>query len=134
MIFEARSSSRRWMTVTLVANRVRKMASSMAESPPPTTPSSWPRKKKPSQVAHVDTPWPRSLRSDSMPSIFAYAPVVMITARARHSSSPAQMPNGAGEKSTFVAAWCRSSASNRAACFSMASISSGPMIPSGKPG
>ena len=37
MIFDARSSSRRWMTVTFVANFVRKIASSMAESPPPTT-------------------------------------------------------------------------------------------------
>ena len=37
MIFEARNVSRRWTTVTLVANFVRKVASSMAESPPPTT-------------------------------------------------------------------------------------------------
>jgi hypothetical protein len=37
MIFEARSSSRRWMRVTVSANFVRKVASSMAESPPPTT-------------------------------------------------------------------------------------------------
>ena len=56
MIFDARSSSRRWMTLTLVAKRVRKVASSMAESPPPTTAISWPRKKNPSQVAQVDRP------------------------------------------------------------------------------
>ena len=60
MIFEARSSSRRWTTVTLSANLVRNIASSIAESPPPTTTISWPRKKKPSQVAQVDTPWPSS--------------------------------------------------------------------------
>ena len=60
MIFEARSSSRRWMRVTVSANLVRKMASSMAESPPPTTAMWWSRKKKPSQVAQVDTPWPIS--------------------------------------------------------------------------
>ena len=60
MIFDARSSSRRWMSVTLSANLVRKIASSTAESPPPTTAMSWSRKKKPSQVAHVDTPWPSS--------------------------------------------------------------------------
>ena len=59
MIFEARSSSRRWTSVTLVAKLVRKLASSMAESPPPTTAISWSRKKKPSQVAQVETPWPR---------------------------------------------------------------------------
>ena len=60
MILEARSASRRWMTVTLVANLVRKRASSSAESPPPTTAISWPRKKNPSHVAHVDNPWPSS--------------------------------------------------------------------------
>jgi len=51
MIFEARSSSRRWMIVTLEPKRERKVASSMAESPPPTTAMCWPRKKNPSQVA-----------------------------------------------------------------------------------
>ena len=56
MIREARNSSRRWITVTLEAKRVKKMASSMAESPPPATAMCWSRKKKPSQVAQVDTP------------------------------------------------------------------------------
>ena len=37
MIFEARKSSRRCTTVTERAKRVRKVASSIAESPPPTT-------------------------------------------------------------------------------------------------
>ena len=60
MIFDARSVSRRWMTVTFEANRVRNIASSIAESPPPTTAIGLPRKKNPSQVAHVDTPWPDS--------------------------------------------------------------------------
>ena len=45
MIFDARSVSRRWTTVTFDAKRVRKIASSIAESPPPTTAISWPRKK-----------------------------------------------------------------------------------------
>ena len=43
MIREARSSPRRWITWTVVANRVRKSASSMAVSPPPTTAISFPR-------------------------------------------------------------------------------------------
>ena len=42
MIFEARSSSRRWTTVTLGANLVRNVASSIAVSPPPTTSTSLP--------------------------------------------------------------------------------------------
>ena len=67
MIFDARSSSRRWTTVTLVANLVRKTASSMAVSPPPTTTSSLSRKKNPSQVAQAETPKPISSLSDGGP-------------------------------------------------------------------
>src|ERR1700739_2188470 len=51
MIFDARNSSRRCTSVTLLANRVRKRASSIAESPPPMTAMCWSRKKNPSQVA-----------------------------------------------------------------------------------
>ena len=41
---------------------MRNVASSIAESPPPTTAIVFSRKKKPSQVAHHETPWPeRSL-------------------------------------------------------------------------
>ncbi len=83
MIFEARSVSRRWMTVTLVANLVRKRASSSAESPPPTTAISWPRKKNPSHVAHVDSPWPSSRASASNPSMSDCAPVDTMTASDR---------------------------------------------------
>ncbi len=39
---------------------VRKVASSIAVSPPPTTTTSLSRKKKPSQVAQAETPWPMS--------------------------------------------------------------------------
>src|SRR5690606_39374613 len=56
MIFEARSSSRRCTNTTSDANFVRKFASSIAESPPPTTMIFLPRKKKPSHVAQVLTP------------------------------------------------------------------------------
>ena len=51
MIFDARNSLRRWMIVTLDANFDRKIASSMAESPPPTMTVSASRKKAASQVA-----------------------------------------------------------------------------------
>ena len=51
MIGEARKSSRRWTTVTLSANFVRKTASSIAESPPPTTITFLFRKKAASQTA-----------------------------------------------------------------------------------
>ena len=69
MILLARSSSRRWIMVTEFANLVRKVASSTAESPPPTTAMSLPRKKNPSQVAHHDTPCPDSRSSSGRPSL-----------------------------------------------------------------
>ena len=56
MILEARRVSRRCTIVTLRANLVRNVASSIAESPPPITAMSCSRKKNPSQVAHQDTP------------------------------------------------------------------------------
>ena len=69
MILEARSSPRRWIRVTFVPKRDRKVASSIAESPPPTTAMCWSRKKKPSQVAHQLTPWPESRSSSGSPSL-----------------------------------------------------------------
>ena len=51
MIFEARNSSRRWTTVTFEANFDRKIASSIAESPPPTMIVCASLKKAASQVA-----------------------------------------------------------------------------------
>src|SRR5579884_2191658 len=44
------------MTVTLWPKRVRNRASSIAESPPPTTTICLSRKNAPSQVAHVEMP------------------------------------------------------------------------------
>ncbi|GBC86197.1 hypothetical protein HRbin12_00183 [bacterium HR12] len=134
MIREARNASRRCTIVTRLANRVRKIASSIAVSPPPTTMSSRSRKKKPSQVAQAETPRPRSRSSPGTPSQRALAPVAMMSVRVRQDSSPAQTVNGRDERSTRVALVARISASKRAACFSMASMSSGPMIPSGNPG
>ena len=51
MIFEARNSSRRWTTTTFELNFERKIASSMALSPPPTMIVGLSRKKAASQVA-----------------------------------------------------------------------------------
>ena len=79
MIGEARNSSRRCTIVTLLANFVRNVASSIAVSPPPTTTSSRSRKKKPSQVAHALTPRPRSFSSPGTSSHFALAPVATMS-------------------------------------------------------
>ena len=51
MILEARNSSRRWTIATLEANLARNMASSIAESPPPTMSVGACLKKAASQVA-----------------------------------------------------------------------------------
>ena len=51
MIADARNSLRLWTMVTLPANLARKVASSIAVSPPPTTIVLWSRKKAASQVA-----------------------------------------------------------------------------------
>ena len=87
MIFDARKSPRRCTTVTDSANRLRNTASSRAESPPPITAMCWPRKKNPSQVAQVETPWPSSSRSLGKPSMSERAPVATMTALAPTSSS-----------------------------------------------
>ena len=83
MIRDARNSSRRCTIVTDDAIRARKLASSIAESPPPTTTMGLSRKKKPSQVAHVETPKPRRRPSLGRSSHRAEAPVEMITLFAR---------------------------------------------------
>ncbi len=58
MICEARNWSRRCSSVTDEPKRLRNPASSIAESPPPTTTIGLPRKKKPSHVAQNETPLP----------------------------------------------------------------------------
>ena len=59
------------MRVTLDAILDKYKASSTAVFPPPTTATSWPLKKKPSQVAQADTPFPFNRASLSRPSHLA---------------------------------------------------------------
>ena len=122
-------------TVTCEAKRVRNVASSIAESPPPTTAIGLPRKKKPSQVAHVDTPCPISARSEGRPSSFADAPVAMITVlRAKRLVSGRDFERRVWrDRRPSRCRWCMS-APNRSACSRIAAMRSGPMMPSGKPG
>ena len=134
MILLARNRSRRWMIVTLVANFVRTSASSIAESPPPTTATSLPRKKKASQGAQEEIPWPIRRCSFGNPSQLVPAPVAMMTDSARSVFCAAVTSNGRVRKSTAVASSSMKSVSKRSACLRMISISSGPWMPSGKPG
>ena len=63
--------------------------------PPPTTATGLPRKKKPSQVAQAETPWPANAFSLGRPSQRAWAPVARIRVSARISSPPsARHANG----------------------------------------
>src|SRR5215207_9812925 len=87
MILDARNWSRRWIRRTSPAYLVRKSASSIAVSPPPTTATLFSLKKKPSQVAQPLTPRPMSRCSPSRPSHLAFAPVAIITDLASTGSS-----------------------------------------------
>ncbi len=135
MIALARRPSRRCTTVTFEANFVRNWASSIAESPPPTTTRSWSRKKNPSQVAHAETPLPIRRCSLVRPSQRAVAPVETITERAATSWSPTVSVNGEPcVRSTLSTSSVQISVSKRSACLRKSTMSSGPMRPSGKPG
>jgi len=134
MTLLARRSPRRWTTVTLEAILVRNSASSMAVSPPPTTPMSLLRKKKPSQVAQAETPCPLSAFSLGMSSHFAEAPVAMMTASACICRLPASMRNGRSRSTARVTTSSMICVPKRSACARNSSISSGPRIPVGNPG
>ena len=56
--FSALKVSRLWINFTFDANFVRNIASSTAAFPPPTTATTFSLKKKPSHVAHAETPKP----------------------------------------------------------------------------
>src|SRR6267142_6069209 len=113
MILEARNSSRRWMRVTLLAKRVRNVASSIAVSPPPITAIGLPEKKKPSQVAHEETPWPIKACSLGRPSQRADAPLAMIKDLVWRVSLPKLMVKGRRERSALTTCPVRYSAPKR---------------------
>ena len=114
---------------------MRKLASSIAVSPPPTTTTSLFRKNAPSQVAHAETPRLRSAVSDGSPSQRALAPVATITARAScHAPSLVFTRCGGPEKSTSTTLSMTKRVPKRSACFLNSSIISGPLMPSGNPG
>ena len=114
--------------------RVRKMASSIAESPPPITMIFLPRKKKPSQVAQELTPWPMSFRSDGRPSQRAEAPEAIISVRVSTHSPSMLIRNGRFDRSASTTEPRWYSAPKCCACCFMFSTSAGPSMPSGKPG
>ena len=76
--FSALNSFLLWINFTLDANFVRNIASSTAAFPPPTTATTFSLKKKPSHVAHAETPKPLNFCSDSKFNHLAWAPVEII--------------------------------------------------------
>ena len=120
--FDARNSSRLWMMYTLEPNLVKKLASSRALSPPPTTASGWSRNagKAPSHTAQALTPPPLLARriSLSRPIQLAVAPVATITDFARIVSPfDVSSLNGEEEKSHETMSSPRARVPNRSACF-----------------
>ena len=137
MIFDARNSSRRWTMTTFEANFDRKIASSIALSPPPTIIVGFSLKNAASQVAQYDTPRPLSSSSPRTSSFLCSAPIARMTVRARYSSLPTQTlwtPPGSSESSTFVASSVMKRVPKRSAWSRNFCMSSGPSMPSGKPG
>ncbi len=132
---EARRVSRRWTIVTDFAKRERNVASSIAVSPPPITAMSWSLKKKPSQVAHQETPRPDRASSFGRPSLRCWEPVVTMTALAWWTVPAVSVTVLISPvRSTLTTSSGISSAPKRSAWARMLSMSSGPMIPSWKPG
>ena len=82
MIFDARKSLRRCTIVTFSANFARKIASSIAESPPPTMIVCLFLKNAASQVAQYETPRPESSSSPRTSSFLCSAPIASTTVRA----------------------------------------------------
>ncbi|CAB4656028.1 unannotated protein [freshwater metagenome] len=117
------------------AKRVKKVASSTALSPPPTTAIVCPLKKKPSQVAHQETPRPDKRFSFSKP-ISRYAlPVARITDLALTVfPEPSLRILMSPVKSISTMSSVTISVPNRLACFRILSIRSGPITPSVNPG
>ena len=94
----------------------------------------WSLKKKPSHVAHVDTPWPSSSVSEGSPRSVADAPVARITVCASNDVSAVRTTKGRRAKSTATTSSAIMSVPNRSACLRIVSMSSGPSTGSTKPG
>ena len=132
---QALSSSFLCMTWTDEARFVRKVASSIAVSPPPITATFLPLKKKPSQTAQFETPLPMSLISDGMFRRLGFAPVATTMERARTVAPPeVTSSNGYLSNWTFTMSSWRSLVPSRWAWPFIRSMSSGPMMGSTKPG
>ncbi len=87
-------------------------------------------------MAQAETPpiFVRKSSSSGRFSHFARAPVATMTVSAVTSPLARDSLNGRSLKAADFSSPVANSAPNRSACFRMRSMSSGPMIPSAKPG
>ena len=87
-------------------------------------------------MAHAETPpiFVRNSSSSGRPSHFARAPVATTTVSAVISLSGRVSRNGRSVRTAFFSSPVANSAPKRSACLRILSMSSGPMMPSGKPG
>ena len=137
MILEARNSSRRWTIVTLRART--SSGTSPLPSPcrrRPRRATSFPLKKKPSQVAQADTPVPHQARLRLEPEELGGGARARPRPRRPSAGRPRRASDGTGraEKSTSTTVSRTTSVPNRMACSRKISMSSGPWIPLGSRG
>ena len=133
MILDARNSSRRCTSVTSLPKRVRKFASSMAESPPPITMILLPGRRSRRRWRRL-TPWPISFCSVPAPASAPKRRRRRSAVRVSIHSPSTLRRNGRCEKSVSMTAPCMYSAPKCCACCFMFSTRSGPLMPSGKAG
>lgn len=119
---------------------VKYVASSQAESPPPTTARGLRRKMgtAPSQTAHAEMPLCQYVSSPGRLRRRALAPVAMMIVSAVSGSSSSkpslQYRNGRRDRSILLIVSVKIFVPNRSDCALKRSIISGPRMPSGKPG
>src|SRR4028119_2345719 len=90
MILDALNSSRRCMRKTSSANLASTPASSIAVSPPPTTATLFPLKKKPPHLGPPHTPPPHTLPTPSRPATPCRPPAPEERAAARRAPADAR--------------------------------------------
>nr|GMD58240.1 Uncharacterised protein [Ipomoea batatas] len=113
-----------------------KVASSIAESPPPITAKGLFRKigAAPSQTAQADMPRFQKSFSPGNSRRLATAPVATMTESARAIVASENTLKGLAEKSTLETVSVKILVPNRIDCLRKRSVSSRPSIPSGNPG
>mmetsp|Transcript_30712 Transcript_30712/g.52532 ORF Transcript_30712/g.52532 Transcript_30712/m.52532 type:complete len:204 (-) Transcript_30712:895-1506(-) len=124
---DARKVSRRWMSVTDDDVRARTSASSIAVSPPPITTTGFAEKRKPSHVAHDETPPPLKSSSPGTESQRLSAPVAITIACAVSAELFVLITKGRCDRSTSSTSSSSKVVANLRACRFMSLMMSPPL-------